>query len=221
MTGRRCLMAPTPVLLLETIMEFLVHNVAHHPKTRHIRAQAPVHPRHKQFILKTQRRLIPNRPIEVSEEELHENLEDLRKLEAQGIVEVRTKSGELLLLKDFSVQEKLPDPPKPKFEPLTLQNAPPRGKSRAFTPDNTEQISVQPEEHAGGGMTEEAVAQANEDALLPPLPPELMHLENEVSVSAQPSFQPAEEEPDGTSEEEPEVEHRESAPKTKSRPRRR
>jgi hypothetical protein len=191
---------------------FLIHNTAHHPKTRLIRAQAPVHPRHKQFILKSQRRLIPNRPVEIEERELAANLEELRKLEKQGILEVRTKAGRLVNLHTFDVESDPAEAPKPNFPDQTLHNAPPRGKSKSFIPDTTEEITVKLAEHAGGGMTEEAMAQADEDAQLPPLPPELQHLDDPA---------PAVEAVAMEQDEEAEIVHVEAAPRVKTRSRRR
>lgn len=94
-------------------MSYLVHSVVHHPSTRTVRAQAPIHHRHKQFILKAQRRLIPNRPIAVSHEELHENLDELRAKNAQGILEVRTPDGTLIDLATLELKTKNADPPLP------------------------------------------------------------------------------------------------------------
>jgi hypothetical protein len=201
---------------------FQIHNVAHHPKTRLVRAAAPVHARHKQYILKTQRRLIPNRPIAVTEDELTENLEELKALEARGIIECRLASGELVDLKTFTVTGSLPDTSKPRFRQDSAQNDPPRGKSAVFTSDTTEEIAVKEGEHAGGGMTEEAMAEAALEQGLPPLPEELQHLEDEPKQASAPVPEgnafggPS---PEGVDEDEPEQEHKEQ-PKAKKRPRR-
>lgn len=202
-------------------MEFMIHNVAHHPKTRLQRYQAPSHPRHKQFILKTQRRLIPNKPIEVSEKELFENIEELRSLHRRGIVEVKTKSGQVVDIHALKLEPKLPDPPKPKFRPDSAQNDPPRGKSAVFTPDTTEVISHETEAHAGGGMTPEAVAQADEDLKLPPLPDELQHLDEPQPPQAVASGEVTNEEMANAFDgEEPDLEHKET-PKKSGKSRRR
>jgi hypothetical protein len=201
---------------------FQVHAVMHHPKTRQIRAQAAVHPRHKQFILKDQRRLIPNKPIAVSADEVLENLTELRSLEAQGIIELRTDPGEIVSLKDFNVSPLPPVPPSPKFKQDSAQDDPPRGKSAVFTPDTTEVLTTQEGEHAGGGMTDEAIAQSKEDQDLPPLPEELKYLEEEeepkVAAAAPVEGNDFGGPPmgDTVDEEEPDVEHEES-PKTKKR----
>lgn len=207
-------------------MDLVIHNMAHHPKTRHIRASAPVHPRHKQFILKTQRRLIPNRPITVNEDELIDNFEQLQSLEAQGIIEVRTTSGELVVLKTRSIIPGTPESPRPRFRLDSAQNDPPRGKSSVFQPDTTEPINVHTGEHSGGGMTAEAMVQADEDQKLPPLPDELKHLEEDLAPHGTVETRSAvtSEEMAGAFAEEPVDEEaditQEDAPKAKPRSRR-
>lgn len=188
-------------------MDYVIHNVAHHPKTRHIRAAAPTAIRHKQFILKTQRRLIPNKPIELTDAEVLDNLEELLSLESRGIVELRTRSGEIVDLKTFQVQPKLPPPPLPKFRQDSAQNDPPRGKPVQFVPDTTEELTTKDGEHSGGGMTEQAMLESK-DQDLPPLPEELMHLEEaEDPIKGSPVEQ----------DEEPEVEYKPEAETKKKR----
>lgn len=71
-------------------------------KTRTMRAQAPYHHRRTQFILDTQRRLLPARPLVIGREELLRNHTNLTALESQGILEVRTSTGRLVDLKTLA-----------------------------------------------------------------------------------------------------------------------
>jgi cytochrome c-type biogenesis protein CcmH/NrfG len=75
---------------------------------------------------------------------------------------------------------------------------------------------------AGGGMTPEAMAQADEDNRLPPLPEELKHLEGEMEQGLTAKDMTPQDEADMArafaedDEEEPEIEHQEK-PKTQTR----
>ena len=89
-------------------MEFLLHSTVRARKTRALRYAGPASPRRTQHILDTQRRLIPGRPVAISEEELKRNLDVLQQLEADGICEVRKPTGEYVNLKNL---EAVPNPP--------------------------------------------------------------------------------------------------------------
>lgn len=107
---------------------YQVHSTVHHPSTRTKRAQAPIHYRHKQFILASQRRLIPNRPITIDEDELKANLEELRALHEQGRVEVRLLDGTKFDLATLTAGEKAVTVPQPVHPDDSAKFDPPVGK---------------------------------------------------------------------------------------------
>lgn len=111
---------------------FQVHSVVRSPRTRTIRAAASVHHRRTQFVLDTQSRLIPNRPITITEEDLRRNLESLKSLEAHGIVEVRTVDGRKVDLETLEPAPALAMPPLP-HPPPDLASLDPRPGQAIFT----------------------------------------------------------------------------------------
>lgn len=108
---------------------FLIHSTTRSPKTRLLRARAAQHPRHTRFILDTQRRLIPNRPVAVSKDELLRNLPALKELHSQGILEVKTPTHQLVDLDTIEAMAPPADPPLPKRVLDSIANDPPRGRT--------------------------------------------------------------------------------------------
>lgn len=96
---------------------FQVHSTVRSPRTRTLRAAAPVHHRRTQFVLDVQARLIPNRPLTITEEDLRRNLESLKALEAQGIAEVRTVDGRKVDLETLTPAPAMAIPPSPNPPP--------------------------------------------------------------------------------------------------------
>lgn len=90
---------------------YKVVSVVRHHTTRTLRAAAAEHFRRTQFVFKTQRRLIPARPITITGKELWENLEEAIKKEAQGILQIRTTDGRLVNLKTLVPGSAVPAPP--------------------------------------------------------------------------------------------------------------
>lgn len=107
---------------------FLIHSTTRSPRTRLQRARAAQHPRHTRFILDTQRRLIPNRPVSVTKEELLRNLPALKELHDQGVLEVKTASHQLVDLGTIEPVSLHEDPPLPKRVPDSIANDPPHGR---------------------------------------------------------------------------------------------
>lgn len=91
-------------------MSYCLHSTVRSLKTRTLRATQPTHSRRTQFVLDTQRRLIPGRATVIQDDELFRNIESLKQLEKDGILEVRTPEGALVNLETLKVQVKMPDP---------------------------------------------------------------------------------------------------------------
>jgi len=91
-------------------MEYCLHSTVRSLKTRTLRATQPTHVRRTQFVLDTQRRLVPGRPTVISEEELSRNLETLKQLERDGVLEVKLPTGEPVDLLHLAPKQKTPDP---------------------------------------------------------------------------------------------------------------
>jgi len=108
---------------------FLIHSTTRSPRTRLQRARAAQHPRHTRFILDTQRRLIPNRPLVVTRDELLRNLPSLKELHEQGILEVKTATHKPVDLDTIEAMQTPADPPLPKRLPDSIANDPPQGRT--------------------------------------------------------------------------------------------
>ena len=163
--------------------EYLICSTVHHPKTRAVRSAAPVHHRHKAYVLSSQRRLVPNKHLHVTKTELLQNLDELRDLESQGRLEVRLMSHELV---DLSTLTALPLPVvKPYVKLLdSAANDLPFGKPTGLPINPEPAPSV---DASGGGLTAEALEESKkeaaelsmmDDANLPiedaPVPPDAM-----------------------------------------------
>lgn len=72
---------------------YQLHNMVEDPLTRTVRAQAPVHYNSTQFVLDTKTRLIPKRPITLSEQDVRRNIDEIRDLSAKGICDLRMLDG--------------------------------------------------------------------------------------------------------------------------------
>lgn len=95
-------------------MDFCLHSLVRSPRTRVARAKAPVHIRRQQFVLKTQQRLLPGRRIMLNEDAFKANLNEIRDLVRQGILEVRTPAGQIVDVNTFAIspleQQLMPHP---------------------------------------------------------------------------------------------------------------
>ncbi len=76
---------------------FVVCSTVRGRANRALRAASPAHLRLKQFIFPQQLRLVRNRPVIISEEQLLTNLDELRTKAKLGILEVRTQLGQRLV----------------------------------------------------------------------------------------------------------------------------
>jgi hypothetical protein len=75
---------------------YKVINVAHGRHNRSARAGLPANPRLKQHVGESQQRVLPGRPVLLSEEQLQECLPELRQKVASHIFEVRTHDDRLV-----------------------------------------------------------------------------------------------------------------------------
>lgn len=99
-----------------------------HPHFRRLRAQQPVHLRRTQRVLPTQRRLLTNRPLEITDKEFHDNLAELKELESRGVLRVLDAHRRILDLTTFEVKE--PPVPQANKKPLDdANNDRPRGRT--------------------------------------------------------------------------------------------
>lgn len=93
-----------------TIM-YKVHNVAHGRHNRSQRAALPANPRMKQFIGNTQMRVLPGRPVHLSQEQFEACLPELRDKVAACILEVRTLDGRVVNLDTLTAEAARVSPP--------------------------------------------------------------------------------------------------------------
>jgi len=86
------------------MQNYLVHNASRDRHNRTLRATQPVHGGHKQVVM-GDRRLLRNRPIVVSEEELKAHLHELQDKEKLGLVKVTTPNFQPVNLATLEVGE--------------------------------------------------------------------------------------------------------------------
>lgn len=110
-------------------MEYQVHSIVRNPLTRTLRAAAPLHHRRVQYVLDTQQRLIPGRPVGITREGIARNLDHLISLEQQGIAEVRTADGRKFDLRTLAVIPAHAQPPLPNIRLDSLANDVPEGEN--------------------------------------------------------------------------------------------
>jgi hypothetical protein len=90
---------------------YKVINVAHGRHNRGARAGLPANPRLKQHVGTSQQRVLPGRPVHLSEEQLQECLPELRQKVASHIFEVRTHDDRLVDLSTLkAAPPKMPPP---------------------------------------------------------------------------------------------------------------
>lgn len=97
--------------------DYLVHNTSRSIHTRTLRAAQPTHTGHKQFITSAQLRLVRARPLQITEEQLRDNLEELREKTGRGLLSVSTLDGRKIDLDTF-IPEEAPLPPVKPHPPL-------------------------------------------------------------------------------------------------------
>ena len=90
---------------------YQVVNVAHGRHNRGARSALPANPRMKQHIGAAQQRVLPERPVFLTEQQLQECLPELREKVAAHIFEVRTLDGRVLDLSTMKAAEVKPIPP--------------------------------------------------------------------------------------------------------------
>lgn len=148
-------------------MSYVVHSTVRSVHTRTQRAAAPIHYRRSQFILDSQRRLMPGRPVTISQADLERNLVHLQELQALGIALVKTVDGRLMDLSTLQPVSALPAPPLPHPPLDSAKNDPPRGQ--AFFPAPGQAGS---EAHAKASQEKAAAAVAVVE-VVEPMPPTL------------------------------------------------
>ena len=90
---------------------YKVHNVAHGRHNRSQRAALPANPHMKQFIGNTQMRVLPGRPVHLSQEQFEAFLPELRDKAAACILEVRTLDGRVMNLETLEAEVARVSPP--------------------------------------------------------------------------------------------------------------
>lgn len=131
-------------------MEFYLHNVTRARHTRAARIASPTRVRHTQYVLDVQHRLIPGRPLVIDGETLLRNMEQVKDLVEQQIVEVRTCDDKLVDLETFKPIPGLPPPPAPNVLLDDANNDIPQGQEFAAL--------IPPKEVAAGAPAEEPSA---------------------------------------------------------------
>ena len=86
-------------------MNYLVHNGSRDRRQRFTRASLPTHGGHKQYVMGNQRRLVPNRPLYLDEEQLKAYLAELIMKQNSGLLYVTTSDGRSVDLSTLSVGE--------------------------------------------------------------------------------------------------------------------
>jgi len=167
-------------------MSYMVHSTVRSVHTRTKRAAAPIHYRRSQFILDSQRRLMPGRPVLISQADLEKNLVHLRELQELGIALVKTVDGRLVDLDSLTPVPSIPTPPLPSPTLDSAKNDPPRGQ--AFYPAPGQQGS---EAHAKASQEKAAKVEVEE-----PIPPTL----SAPAVVAEPTLEEMTQAFDGPSE---------------------
>lgn len=95
---------------------FVVHSMVRRQKTRTARVKSPTRHRFKQYLFHDpNKRLIRNRPLTISEEELKDNIEHLRERHEQGMIEVRTPDGRIVDLQSLKAGPARVQSPDPSF----------------------------------------------------------------------------------------------------------
>lgn len=92
---------------------FAIHSTVRSRHNRTLRAQAPAHHRMKQYVGADQARLVRGRALFMTEENLIRGLEDLKKKNKQGILEVRTMDGRIFDLDTMTAAPIAPVTPLP------------------------------------------------------------------------------------------------------------
>lgn len=90
------------------VPHFAVHSMVRSRFNRTQRAQAPQHARFKQHVGSDQRRLLRNRPLIITEEDLKKQQDELLDAQKKGILEVRTLDGRLIDLETLQIGDAAP-----------------------------------------------------------------------------------------------------------------
>ena len=130
-------------------MNYLIHNAVRDCHNRTLRASKPTHRGMKQFLFKSQDRLVRGRPILVTEEKLLANIDEIKSKVRDGLVYVTLGN-----LTPFDVE---------RFVPATT----PKTKSPEFPLD-----SINRDRHVGLPMNQYADKPAPENFVMPVPPPD-------------------------------------------------
>lgn len=116
---------------------YAIHSTVRGQQSRTQRAAQPSHHRLKQYIGDKQQRLLRGRPIRLGEDEFMRCLADIKAKAAQGILEVRTESGQLVNLDTLEPSAPAPVPPLPNPPLDSIKNDAPWGQEvPAFAGDD-------------------------------------------------------------------------------------
>lgn len=95
-------------------MDYLVHSGKPLSGTRPIRPAQGTQDGHKQYICGSSIRLVPGRPVQLTEELVKANLEELRTKTREGLVHLTTLDRRLVDLETFAIAAPVPASPLPK-----------------------------------------------------------------------------------------------------------
>lgn len=94
-------------------MKYVVHNTVRARHTRSLRVLAAQHPRQRVHVGDSQMRVVRGRPLYITEEQLRRYQAELQDKAHQGVLEVRTASGQLVDLATLKVAPPPVAPPIP------------------------------------------------------------------------------------------------------------
>lgn len=108
--------APAPSVLIVGgfFVEYLVHNGSRSRSSRTLRALLPEHGGHKQYVMNNQRRLVSNRPLQLSESQLSEYREEFCQKESKGLLYVTTLDGRPVDIATLFSKPVAPESPLPR-----------------------------------------------------------------------------------------------------------
>lgn len=198
--------------------QYRVVNVTRARHTRAKRIAARARCRHTQFVLDLQRRLLPARPLVISGEDLLRNLEDLKQLENEGVLEVRTMDSRKVNLATLDPAPPLPTPPLRTPPDNDAANDPPPGHFfRAPGQPSEEEGQVVPQ----GTWTAPESKEQEGEAPVPAASSDDEVSEEELAAAFGGAFGAEEEQADASEEEEEQVEVqvKAAAPAAETKPR--
>lgn len=95
-------------------MDYLVHSGRPNTGSRLVSASFGGQDVHRQFICGSSIRLVPTRPVQLSEETIKSHLDELRMRAGKGLIHLTTLDRRVVDLETFAVAPAAPVPPLPK-----------------------------------------------------------------------------------------------------------